>query len=120
MILTTRHTWEAVWGSLAGRRLGLAVGEWPHFGATQPTQKSWRFAEQPLGVRGCCLGMRAASHGGETRLLRSPADVEEQGLADDRLDVVRVERLGDEERRLGARAGQQPLWVGRHEDRRHR
>src|SRR6478609_11432562 len=44
--------------------------------------------------------------------------VEEQRLADQRLDHVRVERLGDEEGRLRLGAGQEPFREGGDEDHR--
>ena len=60
------------------------------------------------------VGSRGESGGG----LCLP--VEEQRLADQRSHHVRVERLGDEERRLGPLAGQEPLREGGDEDDRHR
>ena len=51
---------------------------------------------------------RGARHAG--------AGAEEQGLADQRADGVRLERLRYEERRLGALAGEQAFREGRDED----
>src|SRR5215468_8922847 len=45
--------------------------------------------------------------------------LEEQGLADDRRDGRRLERLGDQERRLRPLAGQEPFRIRRDEDHWH-
>ena len=51
--------------------------------------------------------------------LRARLAVEEQGLADHRRDHRRIERLGDQEGRLGPLAGEVPLGIGGDEDDRH-
>src|SRR6185436_13749425 len=54
------------------------------------------------------------------RPLLGDAHIEKQGLADNRLYLIRPIGLADEERRLRLCAGEQPLGICRYEDDRYR
>ena len=121
MILTTRHTWEAVWGSLAGPRLGLTVGvmAWLVGDTTDAKDRggsSNNRSEYAAAASGCGLPHTAARRGcsGRPRMSKNSAWLMIAFTLSAWNGLV-MRNVGS-----GRVAGQQPLRVGRHEDHRHR